>query len=629
MGTVQHRAEVAEVLDPSTFETPPVECDHAMCNAMRRALLLSLVMFLAACGSASRKALPASSAAIPCSTTMGTAAAPLPPVVADPEGAAILRAWGLTGTFLLYDVRAQTLTATDPARVTERALPASTFKIPHTLIGLETGVIPGREFTLRWDGKHRSLPGWNRDTDLASAMKYSVVWYFQEVARRIGQERMQRWLDRLNYGNRTIGEAPDSFWLDGSLTITPLEQMRFLDRLRQRALPFAREHMALVDEITTLDAGPGWSWRGKTGTQTVPGKPPVAWLVGSTDRDDRSWVYALYLTGKPDQDAAPMVRARKEVVRVLLARDGALPASSTGSDAHPASSLPQPTASGAPTTEVALTFDDLPKHGPLASGQTRLSVHRDILATLAKHGVQSAVGFVVGKQLEDADAEAAVDAWVAAGHPIGSHTFSHPSPFKVPLEAYLRDIDEDESVLVRLARGHDFHWFRFPYLQEGPDLDYRAAIRKHLAKKGYRIAQATIDFNDWAYSQPYVRCLKKKDTASLKALKESFIAHARASLRWSVAAAEQMLGRPIPQVLLLHVGTFEALVLDDLLTAYEKEGVRFISLEEAHADPALSVETEFTAEWGSTLLEQIVETRNVSHPPMVPAPLPLLEQLCR
>ncbi|MGB1015227.1 MAG: penicillin-binding transpeptidase domain-containing protein, partial [Nannocystaceae bacterium] len=152
-------------------------------------------------------------------------------VIVDTQASQIFRDHGFEGAFVLFDPANAIRREVNPEAAGIGHLPASTFKVPNTLIGLETGVIPDVTFSLPWDGKHRSVKPWNRDHDLASAMKYSVVWFYQEVARRIGESRMQQWVDRFAYGNRNIGGGIDEFWLAGELRISAREQVDFLARL--------------------------------------------------------------------------------------------------------------------------------------------------------------------------------------------------------------------------------------------------------------------------------------------------------------------------------------------------------------------------------------------------------------
>jgi beta-lactamase class D len=130
-----------------------------------------------------------------------------------------------------------TFEAFDPERAARGFLPASTFKIVNALIGLDAGSVADEHELFRWDGVDRGSNGWNRDHDLASAMRVSAVWVFQELARRTGREKLQEGVDRLGYGNRDLGGALDSFWLDGALRVSALQQIDLLVGLERGALP--------------------------------------------------------------------------------------------------------------------------------------------------------------------------------------------------------------------------------------------------------------------------------------------------------------------------------------------------------------------------------------------------------
>jgi beta-lactamase class D len=181
----------------------------------------------------------------------------------------------------------------------ERTSPCSTFKIPNSLVGLETGVIPDASFVLRWDGVERPRPEWNRDHDLRSAMKHSVVWYYQELARRVGPERMQEWISAFHYGNEDISGGIDRFWLGSTLRISPDEQVDFLARLHAGELPASPRSIAIVKEILLQDApGPGIVYRGKTGSCQDPGAPqPHGWWVGSIEKEGSLILYAARIEG--------------------------------------------------------------------------------------------------------------------------------------------------------------------------------------------------------------------------------------------------------------------------------------------------------------------------------------------
>jgi len=221
------------------------------------------------------------------------------------------------GTFVVVALRSGEVRVTDEKLARRGFLPASTFKLPNTLIGLETGVIPDEHFTLKWDGKERERPAWNRDQDLTGALRDSVVWYYQEVARRVGAARMREWLAKLHYGNQriTCGGKPcvDAFWLGGDLRITPLEQVDFLRRLHDGKLPISAHHRDLLLRIFP-DQG---AYLGKTGT-TSGGA--VAWMVGYAG----DYGYALLLLGGQNHPAG-IWDLRKRMVDTLLRQAGAIP----------------------------------------------------------------------------------------------------------------------------------------------------------------------------------------------------------------------------------------------------------------------------------------------------------------
>src|SRR6201992_3887605 len=145
---------------------------------------------------------------------------------------------GTAGTFVGYKVDDYLIISSDKDRSGEAKLPASTFKIPNSLIALETGVVqdPDKD-VFKWDGVVRPIEAWNRDHTMRSAIAVSAVPVYQEIARRIGPERMQKYLDLFEYGNRNIGGGLDQFWLSGALRIDPVQEIDFLDRLRRGRVP--------------------------------------------------------------------------------------------------------------------------------------------------------------------------------------------------------------------------------------------------------------------------------------------------------------------------------------------------------------------------------------------------------
>ncbi len=311
----------------------------------------------------------------------------------------------------------------------------------------------------------------------------------------------------------------------------------------------------------------------------------------------------------------------------------ATPAPAPAPSAAPAP-LSAPAAPGGPR-RVAVTFDDLPAHGPTKSGETRLDVHRRIVETLAKHGVPGVYGFVNGaKAAEHADGRTVLEMWRDAGHPLGNHTFSHIDIGKVGAAAFIEEIDKNDAFLAELvgddpAARRARRRFRYPYLRQGPDRETLDTVRAHLAKSGYQLAEVTIDFGDWAYNPPYVRCSAQAAAPAIEALRWDFVHRGVQALEWSEAAARSIYGEPVPHVLLLHSGSFDAEVLDELLTAYETAGATWITLDEALAHPAYVEDVRVPAKYGGTLLEQKIERDKPPHPPFALQPVGLLEQICR
>ena len=233
------------------------------------------------------------------------------------------RAANVGSTFVLYDAATGKAAITNPAMADAATIPCSTFKIPNTLIGLTTGVIPDEKFSLKWDGVKRHIPDWNRDQDLASALRYSVLWFYQEVARRIGAERMQHYLQVFDYGNQSICCAIDEFWLNGKLRISPRQQVDFLRRMAAGTLPVKREHVALVRRLLTIEASPEYTLQGKTGTCAQDGRG-VAWLVGFVVRGGHQFVYA-FLEVTTTEELTPSREQRIERTKQLLVDRGVLP----------------------------------------------------------------------------------------------------------------------------------------------------------------------------------------------------------------------------------------------------------------------------------------------------------------
>jgi peptidoglycan-N-acetylglucosamine deacetylase len=279
--------------------------------------------------------------------------------------------------------------------------------------------------------------------------------------------------------------------------------------------------------------------------------------------------------------------------------------------------------------EMAITVDDLPTHGPLPPGLTRFGIATQMIDALRKHAVPGVYGFVNGAQLVGAPENAAIlRAWADAGLHFGNHTFSHLDLTRSSVAAYVADIQRNERALAEWSSAHGRRYFRYPYLHEGDVPGKRDAVRQWLAAHGYTIAQVTVYFADWAWNDAYVRCLSRDDRVTIAHLKPTFMEAAMAQLNWSQAVSDRLFGRQIKHILLLHVGAFTALMLDDLLSAYRAAGTTLIGLEAAVKDPAYTKNPDLVWNGERTFLQQLLEAGTIEFPPLR-SQVEDLARLCR
>ncbi len=203
---------------------------------------------------------------------------------------------GYDGTFVLYDLKKRTYTVYNKEKSEKRVSPNSTFKIPHALVGLQTGVLQDADTVLRWDGTEYPFPEWNRDQTLTEAIQNSTIWYFQEVAQRVGPVREKRYLQVFRYGNRDLSGGLTNFWLQSSLKISPKEQVDFLRRFYTYHLPVSKRNIDIVKEILVLEEKNGALLSGKTGTgwkdAELNGIPINGYFVGYVEKDGNAYFFA-------------------------------------------------------------------------------------------------------------------------------------------------------------------------------------------------------------------------------------------------------------------------------------------------------------------------------------------------
>ncbi|MBW4671362.1 MAG: class D beta-lactamase [Cyanomargarita calcarea GSE-NOS-MK-12-04C] len=224
---------------------------------------------------------------------------------------------GLEGSILIYDSSNNKFYEHNAPRNSRAFFPASTFKIFNTLVALETGVIQDDVTVLTWDGIKREVDAWNRDTNLRQAFKDSTVWFYQVLARKVGYERMQKFINQAGYGNRQIGtpEKIDRFWLEGPLQITPKQQIEFLQKLHNGKLPFSQQSLNLLKDIMIIEKTPNYTFRGKTGWINNLG-----WFVGYLEQNNKVYFFATNI----DMHSTKVAASRIEITRRCLKMLGLL-----------------------------------------------------------------------------------------------------------------------------------------------------------------------------------------------------------------------------------------------------------------------------------------------------------------
>lgn len=234
-----------------------------------------------------------------------------------------------TSTLVLYRLEDQRTWISNPDRAQIRFPPASTSKIPHTLIALETATVSGPDEVFAWDGVRRLTDSWNETQDLASAYKRSTVWIYQAVTPRIGSAALHEWLAAFGFGNADTG-APNEvsdYWLKGPLAVSAEEQAAFLAHLARRTLPLSAYTYERAVPMMVAGSGSGWTLYAKTGWKSVEGETDIGWHVGWLEQTageaPGTYVFAFNMDmGDPQAD----MPGRKAVILRALSDLGALPA---------------------------------------------------------------------------------------------------------------------------------------------------------------------------------------------------------------------------------------------------------------------------------------------------------------
>jgi peptidoglycan/xylan/chitin deacetylase (PgdA/CDA1 family) len=278
---------------------------------------------------------------------------------------------------------------------------------------------------------------------------------------------------------------------------------------------------------------------------------------------------------------------------------------------------------------MAITFDDLPAHGDKPRSITRLRIGKSIVDTLKQNSMPPTYGFVNGSAAEgDPWSERVLPFWHAAGQPLANHTYSHFDFDTISVRKEEADTLRNEAIIKKYAGASDWHWFRFPFLHEGNMLEKRRAFRTWLEQHHYKVAEVSMDFEDYLWNEPYARCADKGDKAAIQRLHDTYLATADEYITYFRALSKTLYGRDIRYILLMHIGAFDARMLPELLALYRQRGFTFISLPEAEADPVYRQDPDIGILGGGTFEEMMMHKRNLPMPTNT-KPYKELEDICK
>lgn len=221
------------------------------------------------------------------------------------------------GSITIYDYKNKKWIYSDIEDAKKRTLPASTFKIPNSLISIEENAVKDEYEVLKWDGVKRTYPAHNADTDLKDAYKNSTVWFYEEMAHRIGIDKFKKYLKEFNYGNQNLSGKEDYFWLDNTLTISPVEQINFLTGLYEEKYPLSKRTYDIVKEIMINEKTDSYVLRAKTGFSDV-NTLDIGWFVGYVETNDNVYFFATRLWQDEPNKNKDFLSLRKPITLEVL-----------------------------------------------------------------------------------------------------------------------------------------------------------------------------------------------------------------------------------------------------------------------------------------------------------------------
>lgn len=241
---------------------------------------------------------------------------------AQRETARLFEDCGVNGSTTVYDYQNRTWFYTDSADAVVETLPASTFKIVNSLIALETGAVEDEEQVIPHDGTEHKLFGkpydkWNQDMDMRTAFAYSAIWFYEELAARVGRSKYQDILEEIGYGNGDLSEVQNDFWNQGNFAVSPKNQIEFLVKLFEKNLPFSSQNIRVVKNMMVSDMDDESVWRGKTGWAQKDGKD-IGWWVGYVTTNGYVYFFATRIVKDTATENNHFADCRKSITRKIL-----------------------------------------------------------------------------------------------------------------------------------------------------------------------------------------------------------------------------------------------------------------------------------------------------------------------
>ncbi len=223
------------------------------------------------------------------------------------------------GVILILDKQKQVFYANDFDEASKPALPASTFKIPNTIIGLETGLLKNKHTIFEWNGEQRQFSFWEKDLTAREAFQSSCIPCYQDFARKIGAERMNTYLTKLKFGDMDVNtQNIDEFWLRGNSKITPFQQIDFLERLYFEKLAISKQTNKEIKDILMIEQQPNYRLSGKTGWIASENQKDIGWFVGYVEKGEEVFFFATKIYPKQSMSTKTFLSLRKKVTLLAL-----------------------------------------------------------------------------------------------------------------------------------------------------------------------------------------------------------------------------------------------------------------------------------------------------------------------